>query len=117
MNPIVPASPSLQRICSPPGWLRRRRRCVLTREIAPTSGGQMGMTVAVCMADLGHEVLAMDIDERKIAMAANGETPFFEPGQEPQLRKNAGSLRFTTSFAEVGEFEEVHFLCVGTPPA
>src|SRR5437868_3460784 len=71
------------------------------------------------MADLGHEVLAIDTDERKIARAASGEAPFFEPGLEPLLRKNldAGRLRFTTSFAEVGEFGEAHFLCVGTPQA
>jgi UDPglucose 6-dehydrogenase len=81
--------------------------------------GYLGLTHAVCMADLGHEVLAMDVDERKIAMAAGGETPFFEPGLVPLLRKNveAGRLRFTTSFAETGAFGEVHFLCVGTPQA
>jgi UDPglucose 6-dehydrogenase len=69
------------------------------------------------MADLGHEVLAIDVDEEKIAKAAQGEVPFFEPGLEPLLRKNldAGRLRFTLSFAEVGGFGEVHFLCVGTP--
>src|SRR5689334_18466001 len=69
------------------------------------------------MADLGHDVLAIDVDAEKIAMAASGEAPFFEPGLEPLLRKNldAGRLRFTMSFAEVGAFGEVHFLCVGTP--
>jgi UDPglucose 6-dehydrogenase len=79
--------------------------------------GYLGLTHAVCLADLGHEVLAIDVDEDKIAKAANGEAPFFEPGLEPLLRKNldAGRLRFTTSFAEVGAFGEVHFLCVGTP--
>jgi UDPglucose 6-dehydrogenase len=79
--------------------------------------GYLGLTHAVCLADLGHQVLAIDIDADKIAKAANGEVPFFEPGLEPLLRKNldAGRLRFTTSFAEVGAFGEVHFLCVGTP--
>ncbi|HJY68257.1 MAG TPA: UDP-glucose/GDP-mannose dehydrogenase family protein [Streptosporangiaceae bacterium] len=79
--------------------------------------GYLGLTHAVCLADLGHEVLAIDVDEDKIAKAANGEAPFFEPGLEPLLRKNldAGRLRFTTSFAEAGAFGEVHFLCVGTP--
>ncbi|MCW2897110.1 MAG: UDP-glucose/GDP-mannose dehydrogenase family protein [Actinomycetia bacterium] len=79
--------------------------------------GYLGLTHAVCMADLGHEVLAIDVDAEKIAKAARGETPFFEPGLEPLLRKNldAGRLRFTTSFAEVGEFADVHFICVGTP--
>jgi UDPglucose 6-dehydrogenase len=79
--------------------------------------GYLGLTHAVCMADLGHEVLAIDVDAEKIAKAARGETPFFEPGLEPLLRKNldAGRLRFTSSFAEVGEFADVHFICVGTP--
>ena len=79
--------------------------------------GYLGLTHAVCLADLGHEVLAIDVDEEKIAKAANGEAPFFEPGLEPLLRKNldSGRLRFTMSFAEVGDFGDVHFLCVGTP--
>jgi UDPglucose 6-dehydrogenase len=79
--------------------------------------GYLGLTHAVCMADLGHEVLAIDVDQDKITKAAQGEAPFFEPGLEPLLRKNldSGRLRFTMSFAEVAEFGEVHFLCVGTP--
>ena len=81
--------------------------------------GYLGLTHAVCMADLGHQVLAIDVDQEKIAKAASGVAPFFEPGLEPLLRKNldAGRLRFTTSWAETGEFGEVHFLCVGTPQA
>src|SRR5208282_3480539 len=81
--------------------------------------GYLGLTHAVCMAALGHRVLAVDVDAEKISKAARGEAPFFEPGLEPLLRKNleAGRLRFTTSFAEVGEFGDVHFLCVGTPQA
>jgi UDPglucose 6-dehydrogenase len=79
--------------------------------------GYLGLTHAVCMADLGHQVLAIDVDVEKVEKASRGETPFFEPGLEPLLRKNldAGRLRFTTSFQEIGEFGEVHFLCVGTP--
>jgi UDPglucose 6-dehydrogenase len=42
--------------------------------------GYLGLTHAVCMADLGHDVLAIDVDEEKIAKAAAGEAPFFEPG-------------------------------------
>src|ERR1700727_4066985 len=81
--------------------------------------GYLGLTHAVCMADLGHQVLAIDVDAEKIAKAARGKAPFFEPGLEPLLRKNldAGRLRFTDSFAEIGEFGDVHFLCVGTPQA
>jgi UDPglucose 6-dehydrogenase len=81
--------------------------------------GYLGLTHAVCLADLGHDVLAIDVDEQKITRAASGEAPFFEPGLEPLLRKNveSGRLRFTTSFAEAGEFGQVHFICVGTPQA
>jgi UDPglucose 6-dehydrogenase len=81
--------------------------------------GYLGLTHAVCMADLGHQVLAIDVDAEKVAKAAKGEAPFFEPGLEPLLRKNldAGRLRFTDSFAEVGVFGDVHFICVGTPQA
>ena len=79
--------------------------------------GYLGLTHAVCLADLGHEVLAVDVDATKIALAARGEVPFFEPGLEPLLQKNldAGRLRFTLSFAEIAAFGDVHFLCVGTP--
>ena len=81
--------------------------------------GYLGLTHAVCMADLGHEVLAIDVDRDKIIKAAEGEVPFFEPGLEPLLRKNieARRLRFTTSYKEIAEFGDVHFLCVGTPEA
>jgi UDPglucose 6-dehydrogenase len=79
--------------------------------------GYLGLTHAVCMADLGHEVLAMDVDEEKIAKAARGEVPFFEPGLEPLLQKHldSGRLRFTCSYEQVGLFGDLHFLCVGTP--
>ena len=81
--------------------------------------GYLGLTHAVCMADLGHDVMGLDLDADKVARARNGEVPFFEPGLEPLLRKNldAGRLRFTTSFAEAADFGDVHFLCVGTPQA
>ncbi len=81
--------------------------------------GYLGLTHAVCMAEIGHEVLAIDVDAARIAMAAAGEAPFYEPGLEPLLRKHveSGLLRFSTSSAEAAAFGEVHFLCVGTPEA
>jgi UDPglucose 6-dehydrogenase len=79
--------------------------------------GYLGLTHAVCMADLGHHVLAIDADLDKLERAAAGHVPFFEPGLEVLLRKNldAGRLRFTNSYPEIGAFGEVHFVCVGTP--
>src|SRR6201996_5048287 len=81
--------------------------------------GYLGLTHAVCLADLGFEVLAIDVDADRIARAARGEAPFFEPGLEPLLRKNldAGRLRFGVGYREAGMFGDVHFLCVGTPQA
>ncbi len=79
--------------------------------------GYLGATHAVCMASLGFDVLGLDVDPAKIARLSNGEVPFYEPGLEPLLRKTlaSGRLRFTTSYEEVAEFGDVHFLCVGTP--
>ncbi len=85
--------------------------------ISVVGTGYLGLTHAVCMADLGHQVLAIDVDEQKIVKASRGEAPFYEPGLEPLLRKNldSGRLRFTLSWPDIAEFGEVHFLCVGTP--
>ncbi len=79
--------------------------------------GYLGATHAVAMAELGFEVLGMDVDEAKIDKLTEGEVPFFEPGLEELLRKTleSGRLRFTTSFEEVAAFGDVHFVCVGTP--
>jgi UDPglucose 6-dehydrogenase len=79
--------------------------------------GYLGATHAACMAELGFDVLGMDVDTSKVEQLANGHVPFYEPGLEALLRKNleVGRLRFTTSPREVAEFGDVHFLCVGTP--
>ncbi|GAA4460563.1 UDP-glucose/GDP-mannose dehydrogenase family protein [Phytohabitans houttuyneae] len=79
--------------------------------------GYLGATHAICMAVLGYEVLGVDVDGAKVARLASGEVPFFEPGLPELLVKalESGRLRFTTSYAEAGDFGDVHFLCVGTP--
>ena len=79
--------------------------------------GYLGLTHAACMAELGHDVLAIDTDHERVARVSAGEMPFFEPELEELMRKGleSGRLRFTTSWEEIGEFGEVHFLCVGTP--
>jgi len=79
--------------------------------------GYLGATHAACMAELGFEVLGVDVDEAKVAALQEGRVPFYEPDLEPLLRKHLESqtLRFTTSYEEAGKFGDVHFLCVGTP--
>jgi UDPglucose 6-dehydrogenase len=79
--------------------------------------GYLGATHAVCMVELGYDVIGLDVDEEKIGRLKKGEIPFFEPGLPELLTKHAksGRLRFTTSYEEVAEFADVHFVCVGTP--
>lgn len=69
------------------------------------------------MAELGHDVLGVDVDPSKLAKLEAGQVPFYEPGLEDVLQRNiaAGRLRFTSSYEEVADFAQVHFLAVGTP--
>jgi UDPglucose 6-dehydrogenase len=85
--------------------------------ITVLGAGYLGATHAVCMAELGHEVVAIDTDEDKIASLAAGQAPFYEPGLAELLERGlkSGRLRFTTSYEEAGSFGDVHFICVGTP--
>lgn len=79
--------------------------------------GYLGATHAACMAELGHEVLGVDVDEDKIAVLQSGKVPFFEPGLPEVLERNidAGRLGFSTDYNEAAQFANVHFLGVGTP--
>ncbi len=79
--------------------------------------GYLGATHAACLAELGHEVLGVDVDENKIATLTSGELPFYEPGLVDVLRRNlaSGRLRFTTDYDDAAAFADVHFLGVGTP--
>ena len=79
--------------------------------------GYLGLSHAVCLADLGFDVLGVDTDAARIGALSAGQLPFFEPGLEPMLRRGLAStrLRFTTSYPEAARFGDVHFVCVGTP--
>ncbi|RBQ17118.1 UDP-glucose 6-dehydrogenase [Spongiactinospora rosea] len=79
--------------------------------------GYLGATHAACMAELGFEVLGLDVDAAKIERLRAGDLPIHEPGLREVLVRNLanGRLRFTTSYEEVAEFGDVHFVCVGTP--
>jgi UDPglucose 6-dehydrogenase len=78
--------------------------------------GYLGAVHAASMAELGHDVVGVDVDEAKIAALASGLAPFFEPGL-PELLDRAlasGRLRFTTDMSEA-RGNAVHFVAVGTP--
>ncbi len=84
--------------------------------------GYLGTTHAACMAELGYEVMGLDILPERVAALASGTVPMYEPGLEELLRKHlhglegsTGRLRFTTSWEEVGAFGDIHFICTNTP--
>lgn len=78
--------------------------------------GYLGAVHAACMAELGHDVVGLDVDEDKIAKLAAGVAPFHEPGFDAVLKRGVESERlgFTTDPAAISD-AEVHFIAVGTP--
>lgn len=78
--------------------------------------GYLGAVHAAAMASIGHDVVGIDVDERKIASLSKGEAPFFEPGLPEILSDGiaSGRLRFTTDMSEA-KGAKVHFVGVGTP--
>ena len=80
--------------------------------------GYVGLVQGAVLADVGHEVLCVDVDEAKVQALRAGRIPIYEPGLQPLVADNAalGRLRFTTDAAEGVRHAEVLFLAVGTPP-
>ncbi|MFZ5656716.1 MAG: UDP-glucose dehydrogenase family protein [Pseudomonadota bacterium] len=80
--------------------------------------GYVGLVTGTCLADVGHDVVCVDVDEAKVAGLARGEVPIFEPGLTALVRANhaAGRLHFTTDAAAAIAHGEVIFIAVGTPP-
>ncbi|WNG90226.1 UDP-glucose/GDP-mannose dehydrogenase family protein [Mycobacterium sp. ITM-2016-00317] len=89
----------------------------MTCRIAVFGTGYLGATHAACMAELGHEVVGVDIDTAKLEMLSSGHAPFYEPGLDEIIQSNikAGRLRFTSSYKEAADFADVHFIGVATP--
>ncbi len=94
----------------------------MTLRITVIGTGYLGATHAAAMAELGFEVLGLDVVEEKVELLSAGRVPMYEPGLEDLLRKHvagiegsSGRLRFTTSYADAAAFGDVHFVCVNTP--
>jgi UDPglucose 6-dehydrogenase len=85
--------------------------------VAVVGAGYVGLTTATCLADLGNEVCAVEIDHEKVRALKRHRLPFYEPGLQEVLERNAraGRLRFTTSYAEAIPTAEFAFLAVPTP--
>ncbi|UNK49663.1 UDP-glucose/GDP-mannose dehydrogenase family protein [Lysobacter sp. S4-A87] len=80
--------------------------------------GYVGLVTGTCLADVGHDVICVDIDQAKVDGLNNGVIPIYEPGLEPMVKANhaAGRLRFTTDAEAAVGHGDVVFIAVGTPP-
>ena len=80
--------------------------------------GYVGLVTGTCLAEVGNEVLCLDVDPRKIDMLKQGGIPIYEPGLEDMVKRNvaAGRLHFTTNVEESVAYGQVQFIAVGTPP-
>ena len=80
--------------------------------------GYLGATHAACMAELGHEVLGVEVDRDRLTKLTKGELPFYEPGLAELLGKHidSGRLQVTDSYEHAADWGDVFFVAVGTPP-
>ncbi|MFP5381387.1 MAG: UDP-glucose dehydrogenase family protein [Gammaproteobacteria bacterium] len=80
--------------------------------------GYVGLVTGTCLAEVGNEVLCLDVDPNKIEILKSGGIPIYEPGLEDMVRRNvaAGRLNFTTDIEESVAFGQIQFIAVGTPP-
>ena len=80
--------------------------------------GYVGLVTGTCLAEVGNDVLCLDLDERKINMLKDGGIPIYEPGLEDMVKRNAaaGRLTFTTNVEEAVAHGTIQFIAVGTPP-
>src|SRR3989339_189970 len=87
-------------------------------KIAVLGTGYVGLVSSAVFAEIGHQVVGLDIDESKINQLKKGRVPIYEPGLETLLQKhlNSGRLIFTTDYAQAVKSAELIFICVGTPP-
>ena len=78
--------------------------------------GWVGLVTATCFAELGHPVVAVDVDTAKVEALRRGEVPMHEPGIDELLSRNAERLTFTTEIADALAAARLLFVCVDTPP-
>jgi UDPglucose 6-dehydrogenase len=86
------------------------------KKVAVFGAGYVGLVTGACFADLGHDVVVRDVDERRVDSLQAGITPIFEPGLEELLERNRERLRFTLDVAEAVDAADFVYVAVGTPP-
>jgi UDPglucose 6-dehydrogenase len=85
--------------------------------VAVVGAGYVGLTTAACLADLGNDVSVVDIDQEKVRALRRHRMPFYEPGLQEVVERNAraGRLRFTTAYSDAIPGAEFAFIAVATP--
>ncbi|MEZ5610805.1 MAG: UDP-glucose 6-dehydrogenase, partial [Rhodocyclaceae bacterium] len=80
--------------------------------------GYVGLVSGACLADVGNDVLCLDVDPAKIKILEDGGIPIHEPGLLEIVRRNveAGRLSFTTDVEKAAKWGVIQFIAVGTPP-
>ena len=86
-------------------------------KVAVIGAGYVGLTTAACLADLGNQVTVVDVDHEKIALLRRNQVPFYEPGIQELVERNAKARRlaFTTSYADAVPGAEYAIIAVSTP--
>lgn len=84
-------------------------------KIAVVGTGYVGLVTGVCLAEKGHTVSCIDMDDRKVALLRSGVPPFYEPYLEDLMLKNMERLSFTTNHKQAYKDADVIFIGVGTP--
>ena len=87
-------------------------------KITIIGSGYVGLVTGACLAELGNQVLCLDVDSQKIAMLNAGEVPIYEPGLDQLIANNkkAGRISFTTDVEQSVTHGDLQFIAVGTPP-
>jgi UDPglucose 6-dehydrogenase len=85
--------------------------------IAVVGTGYVGLVTGTCLAEVGHHVVCVDLDERKVKMLRESKSPIYEPGLEPLIQQNLEHerLHFTTNLTDALKGADVAFIAVGTP--
>ena len=87
-------------------------------KITVVGTGYVGLVSGTCLAEVGNDVLCLDVDPAKIKILEEGGIPIYEPGLQDMVRRNvaAGRLHFTTDIDKAVRHGTIQFIAVGTPP-
>ncbi|MCX7142246.1 MAG: UDP-glucose/GDP-mannose dehydrogenase family protein [Proteobacteria bacterium] len=88
-------------------------------KITVVGTGYVGLVSGACLAEVGNDVLCLDLDQKKIKILHDGGIPIYEPGLQEMVQRNrkAGRLSFTTDIEQAVAFGTIQFIAVGTPPS